>query len=706
MNFRDLQLRQAYESDLGDMVEMFYEPVLSSAIKYFRLAGFFSSSSLAIAARGLAPFIKKGGRFMLVCNPLLSAEDAEAITNSVERLPQNIDIDFSDLTSEFERNHVKALGWMLANGYLEIKLALVFDDNGRPITADSISKNGIFHQKVGILYDEDGNGISFSGSVNESATGWLKNDEEFKVFRTWDETKSYVESDFKRFQSYWCNKKTKTKVFDLPEAVKSKLIGFSHDFDIESLSATKYLQRKAIHTGDSEKQRISLFSYQESALKKWISNGCNLLFEMATGTGKTRTAIACVSYLLNKNKRLITIVACPQSTLSQQWGDEFTLLGIKTDKVIVADGNNKGWEGLIQTAVLSVENGFIDNVLILTTHATASKPKFTNMFKSVPTYIDIVFVGDETHWLGAGKLKEALCGNYKYRVGLSATPSRWFDDAGSRLIVDYYGADNFEFTISDALYTINPLTNKTFLVPYRYNLIDVLLNDDEAIEYKKLTQRLLRAYANRESSDEAQERYQRLLMKRADLVKNAESKYQALESLLDKLEQEDALHDLIVFVSPQQKDRVKAILGEHNIISHELTEKQGTTKKKEFGNISERDYILQCFKEGRYKVLVAIKCLDEGIDIPSATRGILMASSTNPREYVQRIGRIIRQSDGKFKAFLYDMAVLGIGGLSDEEKKLDQKLRNKEIVRIREIAKNAINSYDAEQIINRYNQWH
>lgn len=703
MNFRNLQLRQAYESDLGDMVEMFYEPVLSCAVKYFRLAGFFSSSSLAIAARGLAPFIKKGGKFMLVCNPLLSSEDAETITNSVKGLPPDIDIDLSDLTSEFERNHVKALGWMLANGCLEIKLALVFDDNGNPVTADSISRNGIFHQKVGVLFDEDGNGISFSGSVNESATGWLRNDEEFKVFRTWDETKTYVESDFKRFQSYWCNQKSKTRVFDLPDAVKSKLIGFSHDFDIESLSATEYLNKKSTKTIESRKYKISLFSYQKDAVKKWINNGCNMLFEMATGTGKTRTAIACVAYLLNKNKKLITIVACPQSTLSKQWGDEYIALGIKTDKVIVADSNNKGWEGQIQTAVLSIENGFIDNILILTTHVTASKAKFTDIFKSASTDIEIVFVGDETHWLGAGKLKNALCNNYKYRVGLSATPSRWFDDVGSKLIVDYYGTESFEFTISDALYTINPLTNKTFLVPYRYNLIDVQLNDDEAIEYKKLTQRLLRAYANRDASEEAQERYQRLLMKRADLVKNAESKYLALESLLHTLEQEDALQDLIIFVSPQQKDRVKAILGEHNIISHELTEKQGTTKKKEYGNISERDYILRSFKEGRYKALVAIKCLDEGIDIPSASRGILMASSTNPREYVQRIGRIIRQSEGKYKAFLYDMAVLGIGGLSDEEKKLDHKLRNKEIVRIREIAKNAINSYDAEHIINRYN---
>lgn len=704
MSLKDIEIKSSYESDSGDLIEQFYEPVLSCCVKYYRLAGFFSSSSLAIAARGIASLIKNEGKYMLVCNPLLSKEDAEALKHSVDTLPEEISLDLDNIESEIESNHVKALGWMLAHGYLEIKLAVIYDENGNPVTSDNISKYGIFHQKVGIICDEEGNRISFSGSINESATAWLKNDEEFKVFRSWDSTKSFVDGDFKRFQAYWCNEKTKTKVYNIPDSVKHELISYSYDFEIENLAVRQYLSNEPnAHYAVKKKKDISLFEYQRNAVERWVENDFMLLFEMATGTGKTRTAIACIDYLLSKvTKRLIIIISCPQSTLAQQWGTEIEVLGVNTDKKIIVDSTNQKWYHQLESSLLEIENGFADSLLLLTTHASASKQRFTNLISRVANDVDVAFVGDETHWLGAGKLCNALLPSYKYRIGLSATPSRWFDDNGSKRIIEYYGNQNFEFGIYDALTTINPLTNKTFLVNYHYNLIDVKLNEDEGIEYQKLTHQLVRAHANRGKSEEAEDRYQRLLMKRADLVKNADSKYDALERLLHDLDKERAIQDLIIFVSPQQKDRVKEILNRNNILSHELTEKQGTTRRKEYGGVSEREHILSCFKTGKYKILIAIKCLDEGIDIPTASRGILMASSTNPREYVQRIGRIIRQSPGKTRSEIYDMTVLGCDFLSEEERKLDKRMREKEIVRIREIAKNSLNAYDSETIINRY----
>lgn len=704
MSLKDIEIQPSYESDSGDLIQKFYEPVLSCCVKYYRLAGFFSSSSLAIAARGIASLIRNNGKYLLICNPLLSKEDAQALKNAVDTLPEDISLDLEKIESEIERNHVKAMGWMLAHGYLEIKLAVVYDDNGNPVTSDNISQYGIFHQKVGILCDTEGNSISFSGSINESATAWLKNDEEFKVFRSWDATKTFVDGDFKRFQAYWCNEKTKTKVYNIPDSLKHELISYSYDFEIENLAVRQYLfNEPTVPYTITERKQISLFEYQQKAVERWIENDFMLLFEMATGTGKTRTAIACINYLLsNVTNRLIIIISCPQSTLAQQWGKEIEALGVNTDQKIIVDSTNPKWHEHLESSLLEIENGFADSLLLLTTHASASKQRFTDLISRIANIVDVAFVGDETHWLGAGKLCNALLPSYKYRIGLSATPSRWFDDNGTKRIVEYYGNQNFEFGIYDALTTINPLTNKTFLVNYLYKLIDVKLNEDEGIEYQRLTHQLVRASVNRGKSEEAEERYQRLLMRRADLVKNADSKYDALDRLLHDLDKERAIQDLIIFVSPQQKDRVKEILNRHNILSHELTEKQGTTRKKEYGGLSEREHILSCFKNGRYKVLIAIKCLDEGIDIPTASRGILMASSTNPREYVQRIGRIIRQSSGKTRSYLYDLTVLGCDFLSDEEQKLDKRMREKEIVRIREIAKNALNAYDSETIINRY----
>lgn len=157
---------------------------------------------------------------------------------------------------------------------------------------------------------------------------------------------------------------------------------------------------------------------------------------------------------------------------------------------------------------------------------------------------------------------------------------------------------------------------------------------------------------------------------------------------------------LIIFVSPQQIIEVLNILASKGIIFHKLTEKEGTKVEKRFGNKSEREHIISKFKSKDYQVIVAIKCLDEGIDIPTADVGVLMASSTNPREYVQRIGRIIRQSSNKHSAELYDICVDTVHSVGDDYAEFEHKIRAKEQIRLKEIAANAINSIDALTIIN------
>ena len=183
--------------------------------------------------------------------------------------------------------------------------------------------------------------------------------------------------------------------------------------------------------------------------------------------------------------------------------------------------------------------------------------------------------------------------------------------------------------------------------------------------------------------------------KRANILKNADAKYEELEKILDGIEKKIELSNLLIFVSPEQMERVMRILFDRNIIFHKLTEAEGTRKEKKYGGISEREFIIKAFKSNQYKALVAIKCLDEGIDIPSASTGILMASSTNPREYVQRIGRIIRQDEGKSFANLYDICIGEVHGLEGEEIELERRIKKKEAIRLTEIAENAINSADA-----------
>lgn len=706
MNFKELKIKSCYESSVDDIVEDYYVPVLGASVSYDRIAGFFSSSSLAIAARGLADFITNGGKMRLISSPRLGSEDIEVVKKIVNNDSSlnlyDFGIDTNSLRNEFEKNHIKALGWMLSTGVLEIKLAIVFNDDGSICNNESIAEKGLFHQKVGILKDIEGNELSFSGSINETATAWINNDEEFKVFKKWTDSYEYFIRDKQRFEKIWNNKRKNVKVYSLPSAVQADIIRYSSDFDIENITLKKYrfirLQQYNF------KSEHNLFFYQADALNKWKANNYKLLFEMATGTGKTRTAIAGIKYLNQINQKLITIISTPQNTLSKQWKSEIEAQNICFDENIILDGSVQKWESLLLKLLLKNNVGMANHVCIYTTHSTASSEKFTNIIENNCTpCTKLLFVGDETHWLGARKLQKALLECYNYRIGLSATPSRWFDDTGTLKLINYYGSDHFEFTIKDALTKYNPTTGKHFLVNYYYLISKVSLNESESLEYKNISQKLSKLWNIKNKNSDIARTLDRLLERRANIIKNASAKYVQLEKILDSIQEKGRIENIIIFVSPQQIDIVLKILASKGLIFHKLTEKEGVRAEKRFGNKSEREHIISKFKSKEYQVLVAIKCLDEGIDIPTADIGILMCSSTNPREYVQRIGRIIRQSPQKKAAWLYDICVDTVSSINDELMDIEKKIRQKEQIRLKEIAENAINSIDALTIINSLN---
>ena len=709
MSFKSLDIKPSYESGVGDIVQDFYEPVLTEAILYDRISGFFTSSSLAVAARGMSNFIKNGGIMRLITSPVLSSEDVEIIEQLIENKgdvkSKDLGLDLDALEDAFISDHVKAFGWLLSSGKIDIRLAILMGADNKPVTKEELLTAGLFHQKIGILTDIEGNHISFSGSINETASAWAKNDEEFKVFKEWNESSTYYYKDRERFDILWAGKKRNVVTVDLPHAVKNELIEYSKDFDVEKISAKHYIERKRKQVSPFELDGISLFYYQKEALEKWKEFGCSMLFEMATGTGKTRTAIAGFNYIKHKHARTITVIACPQNALAKQWKEnEVASFNLNFDKEVIIDGTVPNWKSKLKDVCLENGAGFADHCIIYTTHNTASSDSFTSVLSNnISPRTVLTFVGDEVHWLGAKTLRKALLPIYKYRIGLSATPSRWFDDAGTRLLENYFGNNHYEFTMKDALTEINPITGKHFLVDYMYLISRITLNEDEARRYSELTEKISKLYRMKDNDAETAETYERLLQKRAEIIKNADNKFSVLSNILDKMIEERQLENLIIFVSPQQKERVLEMLESKGIIHHQLTQEEGNAPRKEFFGLTERQHIIKLFKEKRYQALVAIKCLDEGIDIPSASRGILMSSSTNPREYVQRIGRIIRQDKDKKLAYLYDICVESSGALTEDLQDIDAKIRSNECKRLQEIATNAINSIDALQNILKLN---
>lgn len=694
MSYKNISIKSSYETGEDDLLESFYIPVLENAVRYDRIAGFFSSSSLAIASKGLAGLIKNNGRMRLIACPQLQKDDVQIIKqaceNKISLLEEHLVKSIDEIEDVFENNHVKALGWMLSKGLLEIKIAIPSKTNVNSLSNDT--SKGIFHQKVGILHDCEGNKISFSGSINETASGWIDNIEEFKVFKSWiPEQNNYLSHDIKKFDEFWNNDRSNVRVIELPNAVRNNLINRSKDFDVSTIDIKMYKKSKK---NKRLKDDLSLFFYQKQAIQKWKNNNCKLLFQMATGTGKTRTAIGCIVDCLSISNKLLIIVSCPQGTLSLQWKREIEDLNLGIDYSAVIDGTNRNWKNELEELILKVAIGYYDTAIIYTTHTTCSKSEFTDRVVKKSHKMKTLFIGDEVHGLGAAKTRQGLLPEYDFRVGLSATPTRWFDESGTYLLEKYFENENFEFSISDALSTINPLSGKTFLVNYYYNIEFVQLTDDELQGYKMLSSDIRKLKLCKKKSEEYAERIERLLFKRANIIKNATNKYNKLEEILNSM---DSIEDLIIFVSSEQINKVLKTLSDMKIPAHRLTQAEGTISDVAYGGLTEREYIINKFKEKKYKALVAIKCLDEGIDIPSASKAILMANSTNPREYVQRIGRVIRQHKDKKTAFIYDVSIEPTySRINDEDTKVFEKMVcEKERIRLEEIALNAINNAEA-----------
>ena len=656
MSFQDLHLDVSYESDSNknQLLDNFYIPVLENSKKYFRIAGFFSSTSLSVAAEGIEGLIKNDGKMYLLISPELSEEDFSIISKS-EKLENDAFL-FSDFALDAKEDNLKALAWLLGNGRLEIK-----------IVVGKKSRNSLFHQKVGIFFDDEGNILSFSGSINETAQAWINNIEEFKVFRSWNAGQiEYLQADLNKFSSYWKNERKDTAiVFDLPSSIKEKIIQI-RPRDVWDLN----IMRRYKKDHEIKNNKLSLFPHQARAVEAWVENDYSLLMEMATGTGKTRTAIGCLLKKLEDNEVLLTIVATPQNTLSRQWKDDFVKLNIALDYNAIIDGSVSKWPKRLELLLLDLNEKRIKTAIVFTTHATASDPKFVDVILKNKFKTKILFIADEVHATGSAKQRDALLPEYDYRIGLSATPERMFDEGGTSLIRNYFGDKSFEFTIADALSTINPLTGRSFLNHFTYHPIFVELTPSENKRFNKYSQQIAILKAQDEyDPDDLQKLYDR----RAAVSKNAEGKYYALSKLFDQLIPESIV-DTILFVSDKQIKGAFDILSEKHIKRAKITERESASKVVNNDGDTERQEIISQFNQRQLQVLVGIKCLDEGIDIPNARIAILMSNSTNPREFVQRVGRVIRQAPDKKPSMIYDFIAFSDSatGLLEKEAKRAQ----------------------------------
>lgn len=683
MSLNQLKLQLSYRTGRGDMVKDLFVPCLENSILYRRAAGYFTSFGLGLAARGVASLASRKGRMRLVASPHLEPDDVEALRAANEHPEEILRTIVSRSVAEIEevllKDRLNALAWLAASGCLEIRLALRLDEDGR-------FARGIFHEKTGIFTDEEDNHVAFSGSSNETAGGLVENFESVDVFRSWKDPDQRVAQKITDFEALWENITPGLQVIDFT-AAGCELLEYFRDPNRPPPGFTL----STVNDGGTERQfgpppGFDLRLYQGDAIRAWSRAGGKGILAMATGSGKTLTALVLASKVAAKNNPLVLIVVCPFINLCNQWIREMVTFGLRP---VACYEGRQHWETRLEEGYQRLAAGLSKVHAIVATNATFQSDTFQSRIRSRMGAFHHLLIADECHNLGAVSIQKTLPEEIQLRLGLSATPERHYDPIGTQAIVDYFGGVVFEFPLARAI-------AEGQLCPYRYHPHLVTLTEHEAGEYAEITAKLGRMIGGKEKDNELGQAAMRLLIRRARLLASAQNKLEVLDQVIASLPErpkkalfycgDGRTTDTIADEEVRQIQAVSRLLGEkHGLKVRNFTFRETT---------AEREEILRDLASGFLDGVVAIRCLDEGIDLPDLRMGFLLASSTNPRQFIQRRGRLLRHAPGKKRAIIHDFIIQppDFGGtLDDDAFNLERNFFQRELKRITEFCQTAEN---------------
>lgn len=675
--YRELDLKRTYTTLNTNIMRDIVDEILKTTVSYDRGVGFFSSSWLKEVADGLAYFIVRGGKARILTSVRLSNEDWNAIKiakdeNTVfqSMIDSKVLNTVNELRNALEEKTLAILSFLIKEGYLEFKFA---------IPCGNLS-GGIFHSKVSIFTNQDGDTIVIAGSQNDSHQASL-NEEIVNIFTSWGEGSSYAQDHVEQYNNKWLGKPQNLRIYTLSETVKRNIILVGERYTKQLEQVKRIVQKKL-----KEVQKKELRPYQKDAIRSWFNADCRGFFEMATGTGKTFTAISAINQLYYKNGRICFVILVPYKHLAHQWIDELSDNGYTP---IPCFENKHEWIGKFQNEINKYKSKQTNKLCVVALYATASNTDFQNIIRTQFNRIKWFLVADEAHNAGTSNYKKTLFETSTYRIGLSATPVRWYDDEGTNLIQTYFNKTVITYPLSLAI-------KNNMLTHYEYNPITVELSESELNEYGELSEWISRIANKNPKTKEDEDRLQTLLLRRADLVAKAENKLPKLVALVKQHRQEalNAGHEYkynIFYAAKGEHKKVLAALAEIGLKVHEFV---GTIPTKE------RPKILKSFANGDIDGIVAIRCLDEGVDVPATQRAYIMSSTTNPKEFIQRRGRILRKCDGKIKAYIYDFIIGPWTVENYADKKLAVSLLNRELPRFAEFNDCADNKSRARQIIS------
>lgn len=691
-SFKDLNIQDEYRTFTTNIVREFLVPVLSCSVLYQRAVGFFSSSSMIQLLDGLQSLVRNNGKIHLIVSPKLNEKDIEAISKGY--ISREVAIEESmleiieDLQNKGHEKRLILLSKLIEQGYVDIKIAFLHKGNNI----------GMFHEKLGIMTDSKGNYLAFSGSLNESETAYSFNYESFDVFKSWEENESKKAQNKKEvFEKMWANTEKGINVIEFSKVAQEKLQRISQDyiirngdFDIEEGFA---IGESLINSNGNDLPKLpkdlEIRDYQQVAIDNWKLNDFTGIFDMATGSGKTITGIYGLTVLFNLMHRLPVIIVAPYTHLVEQWVEDLEWFNIKPI-VGYSHSQYRNYKKRLKDKLISYEYGGTDFICFITTNAsfrTTSVKELINLFPD-----DTLIVIDEAHNFGSKRLEVTLPTRFKYRMALSATIDRHNDVEGTEFLYSYFGTKVIEYTLERAI-------SEDKLSKYKYYPITTYLSDEEYYDYRKLSLEISKHLKEVNGRIKITDIGKLLLLKRSRIVAGAKDKIVKLIEVMASYKNETSIliysgaTNLVDESIPEDEIRMIDVISKNLYDRYEFISSQFTSNEDK----DTRKRIIQYFVNKEVQAIVAIKCLDEGVNIPSIKTAFILASSTNPKEYVQRRGRVLRKHKDKNYSEIFDFIVLPPKNtnpfiLSEEGNLLDYGLIKRELTRVYEFMRLSMNS--------------
>lgn len=708
--------------------ERFFNDSLQNSSEFDLQLGYFSSAAISVLADGFATFISKGGKMRLVINHIVSNEDKDAINKGINGGV----IDCFDLSNfeelrktfdEYQQQFFECFAFLIYNNRIDIRII-------KPR-----NKKGIAHTKAGQFRDGDST-TSFTGSANFTISGLFNNLEEIKIDRSDSVDRMVqkrIESQKEEFDSIMKYQKRNIEYLS-PDNLISAIQSNFGDKDIEELLDVEEKLRKIKARKryiEEEKDSTSVVTecfvsapcfpyssgprkYQEKAHNNWLANEKKGFFAMATGTGKTITSLNCLLKNYEERNSYKAIILVPTIALVDQWQMECYKFNFRNVVKISSKSKWKDSLSNIITSCLFDSKG--QSFVILTTYASFVKPNVYNRLFELPE--DTLIIADEAHNMGSPTLLKIMPKiPFEERIGLSATPDRKYDDTGNMHINSFFGIKNeytFEYTMKEAI-------NNDVLCHYRYFPLIVRLTDEEMEDYKKLSVQIAKYFDPEEKNLKDNQILTALLLKRKRIIHKAYNKIDLFNSLITDLYQNRKTLKYTMVYVPEgvskyddefdyatENDDDSAEMesdaqGEPliNIYSRMVANVSSTMTVEHFtSKENDRKGILNRFSNGQTQVLTAMKCLDEGVDVPRAEYAIFCSSTGNPRQFIQRRGRILRNHKDKSIAYIYDMVVVPQIEKESATFELERALLKRELERVYDFASLSTNKSYTNNVLD------